>query len=122
MLTNRGRIAAALILAAGVLAVGGRHHRKAEAAPAPPAAKVPTELLEKRRDMAENVFKQKTLRYRAGQGLPSELFGWSERWLEAELALSDKKADQTAALQAHVDRTRELERLATTYARTGQGM
>jgi RNA polymerase sigma factor (sigma-70 family) len=139
MFVRQAKLAALAVLAMGLLALGGvlTHHAlsaappaetqplpkppRTEAAPAPPAAKVPRELLEKRRDMAASVFKQNTVRYRAGQGLPSELFSWSERWLEAELALSDKKADQTAALQAHVDRTRELEHLAIAYARTGQG-
>jgi hypothetical protein len=49
------------------------------------------------------------------------LFGWSERLLEAELAMFDKKEDRIPYLKAHLARTREVERLAIVYAKTGQG-
>jgi hypothetical protein len=38
-------------------------------------------------------------------------YRWSRRWLEAELELSDKKADHVAAWQAHRDRMRQLARI-----------
>jgi hypothetical protein len=38
-------------------------------------------------------------------------YRWSRRWLEGELELSDKKADQVAARQAHRDRMRQLARI-----------
>jgi RNA polymerase sigma factor (sigma-70 family) len=91
----------------------------APAAPAPP--KVPKELLEKRLDVARKVFKQNLTRLKALQALPSELFGWSERWLEAELALTDNQADRVKALRDHLDRTREVEQMTVGLARTGQG-
>lgn len=54
---------------------------------------------------------------------PDELFGLSERWLEAELALKDKEEGQRiAALKAHVARTRAIERIALAQARGGVGM
>jgi hypothetical protein len=71
--------------------------------------------------MARKVFEQNLLRLRNREGLPAELFGWSERWLEAELALCDKEADRVKAFRAHLDRTREVERMAINYAQTGQG-
>ncbi len=89
-------------------------------APAPPS-RVPKELLEVRLKAASDTYKQNFERLRGGQGLPTELFGWSRRWLDAELALSKDKAARLAALQAHVKRTREVERLMHTFARTGQG-
>jgi hypothetical protein len=33
-----------------------------------------------------------------------EFYTWSRRWLEAELALSSKRADRISAYQAHLDR------------------
>jgi hypothetical protein len=38
-------------------------------------------------------------------------YRWSRRWLEAGLELSDKKADQAAAYQAHLDRMHQLARI-----------
>jgi hypothetical protein len=91
----------------------------AEPAAAPP--KAPKQLLEKRLEAARKVYEQNLVRLKAAQGQPSELFGWSERWLEAELALADKQAERVKALNDHLDRTREVERIAATYARSGQG-
>ena len=88
--------------------------------PAPPL-KVPKELLEKRLDTVRKVYQQNLARLKGGQSLPSELFGWSERWLEAELALAEKPADRAKVLQDHLDRTREVERAAVGYAKAGQG-
>src|SRR5262245_23808543 len=91
------------------------------AEPAPAPLKVPKQVLEKRLEAARKVFEQNLARLKAGQGLPAELFGWSERWLEAELALADKQADRVMALRNHLDRTREVERAAVNSAKTGQG-
>jgi hypothetical protein len=88
-------------------------------APAPP--KVPKDLLQKRLASARKVFELNLARLKTGQGLPAELFGWSERWLEAELALADKQAERVKALKDHLNRTREVERVAVGHARTGQG-
>jgi hypothetical protein len=89
--------------------------------PPPAPLKVPKELREKSRDAARAVFEQNMKRVRAAQGLPSELFGWSERWLEAELALAEKPADRIKPLRDHLARTREVERLTTGLARAGSG-
>jgi len=89
-------------------------------APAP-VPKVPKELLEARIKAARDTYKETEQRMRGGQGLPAELFGWSRRWLDAELALIKDKAARLSALQAHVKRTREVERLMHVFARTGQG-
>jgi RNA polymerase sigma factor (sigma-70 family) len=143
MFVTKMKIAAVLILTVGVFAAGGvLVHRtltaapqakeqpapprqpgapKAEAVTGAPPRQVPKELLEKQLDAARNVFERRQGRIRAGTGLPIELFGWSERWLEAELALSSKKADRLAALKAHVERTRDVDRMMATYAATGLG-
>jgi hypothetical protein len=40
------------------------------------------------------------------------VYRWSRRWLEAELELSEKKADQVSAYQAHLNRMLDLARVA----------
>ncbi len=44
-------------------------------------------------------------------GKPEEVYRWSVRWLQAERELSPKKADQVAALEAHLKRMTELEKM-----------
>ncbi len=91
------------------------------AAPAPAPPKAPRELLEKRRDAARKVFNEKLQRIRMGLETPgAEPCEWSKRWLEAEMALNDKKADRIAALTDHLKRVSEVERVAAGLARTGQ--
>jgi hypothetical protein len=94
----------------------------ADDGPAPKGGpKIPVELLEKRVEAARKVYEQNRTRLQNAQGLPAELFGWSERLLEAELALSDKEGVRAKAFRDHFDRTREVERLAAGFARAGQG-
>ena len=137
MFLTKIKIATLLLLTVGIVAGGGvvTHHALTAAPPekgtvepekpaakaeAPAARKVPKELLEKRLEVAQNVYNGTLLRLQGAQGIPTELFGWSERWFEAEMALSDKKADRIAAFKTHVERTREVERWLTVLARTGQ--
>jgi hypothetical protein len=99
-----------ILVAGGVFISRGAH---GDAAPAMVQSKVPKELLEKRRDMAKRVWETKwQIITQTGRMPPSELLGWSERWMEAELALRDKKEERITALKSHVDRTREVERLS----------
>lgn len=93
-----------------------RHRRS------PPPRKIPKDLLEKRVETARKVYQQKVKRIRNREGLPAELFAWSERWLEAELALCDKKSERAKPLRDHLDQTREVERIAAASARAGQGL
>ncbi|HUY31616.1 MAG TPA: hypothetical protein VMV69_02475 [Pirellulales bacterium] len=46
---------------------------------------------------------------------------WSQNLLGAELAVAGKPAERTAAHEAHVERAKELEKLARAYQRAGQG-
>jgi hypothetical protein len=96
-----------LVLVTVTLALGG---------PAPEPPKVPKELLEKRRDAARKVFDNELQRFQMGALKPEvsviELAEWSSRWLEAELAIGDKRTDQIAACKAHLKRMRDLEEAA----------
>jgi hypothetical protein len=67
------------------------------------------------------VYEQNRVRIQNAKGSPAELFEWSERWLEAELAVCEKEADRVKAFRDHLDRTRYVERLSTGLALTGQG-
>jgi hypothetical protein len=85
------------------------------------APKIPRELLAQRREAARKVFEEHLTRLKAAEMATDErLMWWSERWLNAELALSEKPADRTAALAAHVQRLKELERIFDAHAKAGQ--
>jgi multidrug resistance efflux pump len=49
------------------------------------------------------------------------LYRWSQRWLDAQRDVSAKKEDHIAALEAHLGRMRDLEKLAKNFAKAGQG-
>lgn len=116
------RIPALLILAILIFSAGRISTpcgARGDAAPAPAAQKAPKELLEKRLHEVKIVWDMKLKRLEFRKGQPSDLFGWSERWLEAELALADEKEDRIKALKAHVDRLRAMERIASFNADKG---
>jgi len=89
---------------------------------APKAAlTIPRELLEQRREAARKVFEENLTRLRGAElAMDERLMWWSERLLNAELALSEKPADRTAALDAHVKRMKELEKMFAAYVKIGQ--
>ncbi len=88
------------------------------AAPSP----VVGELLVQRLHSAQAVYQQDLARIRAAEAVADDrLAAWSERWLDADLALSGKPAERIAALRAHLERTREIEKLAGHRAKIGQG-
>jgi hypothetical protein len=86
-----------------------------------PMLKVPKELLQQRVETARKVWEQNRLRVQSGVGLPADVFGWSEHWLDAELAVCDKQGERAKALRDHLGRTREVERITAALARAGQG-
>ena len=88
--------------------------------PAPAQVKVPKQLLKKRLEAARKVYEQTLSRIKGAQGLPSELFGWSDRWCEPELALTGTRDARIKALKDHLDRTRDIERIAIGYDKAGQ--
>ena len=111
-------LAAVLILAGASLLISAEATQKA---PAKTAA-APAALLQDRVDAAQQVFEQDLQRLKAGVlADDGQLSRWSERWLEAELALKTNPAARIAALEAHLQRAKEVEKIATQYAQTGQG-
>jgi hypothetical protein len=125
MFTIRLRIDALLLLTIVLLAAGGLFIPRGahgDAAPAPAAPKVPKELLKKRLVEAATVWEIKMHMFKLGgpRAMPIDEFsGWSERLLEAELALAEKKEDRMKALKAHLDRTGDIKGIANTLVKSG---
>jgi len=104
-------------------ALGQKDPSAAKEPAVPTPLKVPKELLEKRLEMARSAYTQYRARIQAAINSSfSELFGWSERWLEAELALANTQADRVKALMDYLDRTRDAERMTANFAKAGQGI
>ena len=83
---------------------------------------VPVELLKSRLDAARNVFQSNLQKLQNGEATTNEgALSWSEQLVNAELAMSNKRPDRVAALKAHLERAKELEKIATTYVKAGQG-
>ena len=88
------------------------------AAPLDPAIKA---LIEARLATAREVFEQEFARIEQTlPPFPDDASLWSRRWMEEQLRLSIKPADRLAAIQAHVERARRLEKITEQYGRTGQ--
>ena len=119
-----------LVVSAGLLAQqtngGGAGQRGAEPdqpaikglAPLDPAVKA---LIEARLTTAREVFEQEIARIE--QTLPpfsDDTSVWSRRWMEEQLRLSPKPADKLAAIQAHLERAKRIEKSTEQYAKTGQ--
>lgn len=121
MFANKLRVAELFVLTILIFCAGRILPRGVygDGAPAPAPRKPPKELLEKRLDEVKIVWDMKMQRLQFRKGQPSDLFGWSERCLEAELALQDEKEGRMKALKAHVDRLRALERIARFNADRG---
>ncbi len=127
MFTTKIRVSALLMLTVIVLAAWGKliprgAHGNAE--PAPERPKVPKELLGKRFAEAKLIWEMQYQLFTRGDRRAMqlrELFGWSERLLEAELALTDKKEERRKAHLAHLDRTRNLEGIAITLVKLRAG-
>lgn len=68
-------------------------------------------LVKIKRDAARKTFETTWQNYREGRRGAESLYWWSRRWLESEQQLSDKKSDQLAAAQKHLERMRDLEKV-----------
>src|SRR5271156_3655733 len=80
---------------------------------ATPASRPAPELARARMDAARKAYQLFASDYRAGWLRSSELvYRWSRRWLESEQDLSARKEDHVAALEAHLQRMRDVARLA----------
>ncbi len=95
------------------------------AAPEPPGPKVPAQPAKERVDAARKAFEGywRMLRHGTGgtRGDPETIYVWSRRWMEAQQALSNDKAATRAAVHAHLDRMKELEKVFASLARAQQG-
>jgi hypothetical protein len=81
---------------------------KAPRADFPPASPFSAKLLQRKLEAARAAFKEVW----PGQWGDVEVpYRWSRRWLEVERELSPRAEDHVAALQAHAERMRELERV-----------
>jgi hypothetical protein len=91
MMTRRTLVPVALVLGLAVAGV-------VWAVTDQPKAAVPDKLAEARLKAARDAFTIAN-----GESIDREkMYRWSVRWLEAEKALKPAKADQLAALQAHL--------------------
>ena len=90
-----------------VLALGLAFTNVQGANPSPSPSKLPLVMTYKL-EAAQKAFRQVW----GGQGGNVErAYPWSVRWLEAERALSDQTEDRIAALEAHLERVREIEQV-----------
>jgi RNA polymerase sigma factor (sigma-70 family) len=117
--TILGLLALALVGAgAGVLAVGGRPadaDDQATADPVPKAAGKADQLKKQaaaRLDLAKANFEGYLARFEFARDSEDVVNLWSRRWLQAQLELSDNKADREAALQAHLERLKKVDGIA----------
>jgi hypothetical protein len=71
---------------------------------------------------AREVFEQEIKRYEETlTAFPDDTAFWSRRWMEDQLRLGLKQAEGLAAIQAHLERVKHLEKIAEQYAKAGQG-
>ena len=96
-----------LALAGILLGLAAATWLRADPQPAP--AKVPSKLELAKVEAARRTYEVMWRNNKEGLAPFAELaYRWSRRWLEAELELSDQKADRVAAYQAHWTRMRQL--------------
>jgi hypothetical protein len=94
-----------------LLVVSAALHR-AEADPAP-EPKAPDKLLKAKIEAARQTYLVAWKNHKEGFIPVVELvYRWSRRWLEAELEVDDRKTEQIAAYQAHLNRMRDLGKVA----------
>jgi hypothetical protein len=125
MWSSRMKVAAAVMLAlavvgsgAAALALGKRPGDPAAskgAGPEPKPDKL-AELLRRkaaaRLDLVRTAYERYWLAFQLGREPEQTVNLWSRRWLQAQLDLSEKKADRDAALQAHLARLKKIDEIA----------
>jgi hypothetical protein len=96
-------------------------------APPPPAPIAPdqaaalTALLHARHRAAQKQFDETWIYYKQARTDAFPVYVWSHFVLQTQFDLSDKKADQIAALEAHLDRMKKLDELLRKVRRLGFG-
>jgi hypothetical protein len=96
--------------------------------PPPPPAPIPADqvailagLLHARHRAAQKQFDETWVYYRQARTDSFPVYVWSHFVLQTQFDLSDKKPDQIAALEAHLDRMTKLEELLKKVRRLGFG-
>jgi RND family efflux transporter MFP subunit len=106
-----------------VVRVGPGEKPKPEEPPAKEGGDV-KKLTQARLEAARKTYEMLLQRYKnATDRLDTEkMYQWSRRWMEAGRDLASKQDERVAAVQAHLDRMKDLERLATALSKAGQGL
>ena len=91
------------------------------AEPKPAAPEVPRKLLEERLTTARSCYELALVRYQQGQAEQGDLLIWSENWLQSELQLEPKPAERVQSLRNHLDRVRNVERIALARVEAARG-
>ncbi|HJZ58680.1 MAG TPA: efflux RND transporter periplasmic adaptor subunit [Gemmataceae bacterium] len=87
---------------------------------APPMAPADPELAKAKRETAGAAYKATFKAFQDGRADTEKVYLWSRRWMEAEQDAGEKKADRIAAVEAHLDRMKELRKLAEARYQAGQ--
>src|SRR5262249_21709644 len=86
----------------------------------PPPAESTKTLLQARLEVAQKGYGDAVKLYQQGKrventALPltnaDQVHAWSQRWLDAQREASEKKADRVAAVEAHLERMKQLEKM-----------
>jgi hypothetical protein len=101
----------AAILLVTVLVVGGVLAPSALPQGKSEGKATPWKLGEAKLDAARRACELIALDYRLGRASYEQFATWSRRWMEAQKE-SGKRSDQQTAVEAHVDRMRQLEKAA----------
>jgi hypothetical protein len=96
--------------------------------PPPPPAPTPADqvaalagLLQARHRTAQKQFEETWVYYKQARTDSYPVYVWSHFVLQTQFDLSDKKPDQIAALEGHLDRMKKLEELLKKVRRLGFG-
>lgn len=100
-----------LVFACGIIFLSGSAQR---------SHRIPKHLLQQRLETVQEVFEQKMDRFKANEGTLSELFAWSERWLDAQLALSANESGRREACKNHLNRTHQVELVLVSQVSAGR--
>jgi hypothetical protein len=79
---------------------------------APPETKPPWKLAEAKVEAAKKTCELLAQDYAEGRASHEQFQLWSKRWMDAQKQVTTKRSDQLAAVEAHVDRMRQLEKAA----------
>jgi hypothetical protein len=90
------------------------------AAPVPAGAQGAPALAEAKFTAARKAYEAHWKALPTGLSDPEKVYLWSRRVLEAQRALSPKKADRVAAAEAHLERMRDLQKATVQRYKAGR--